>query len=267
MRRIVPSDIVEAIDRLFNRPADGSQQHPRMDQQIVLGSGQNEQNLRIVLELIELLSDELHPKDYLRWVQNVRMLQFTVGRGAATLDTVHGEKVNPLAVIYEMLLECHDTVPAQNTSQLSFIRNEEFRETLRSDLSAVNHALQNQEWKAATVLAGSLIEAFLLATLQELPASEIERAVKANMGPNADLTSRTWTLTHYLKAAAFLNAIRQETKIAGDLAKDFRDLIHPSRGIRENASCTRGTAFLAAGAVFQVISDLSARPSPFKSVP
>ena len=60
----------------------------------------------------------------------------------------------------------------QTTTELVFIPDAGLREGLRLDISTANQALANGEWKAATVLAGSVVEALLLwAVDQQLPAA------------------------------------------------------------------------------------------------
>jgi hypothetical protein len=49
-----------------------------------------------------------------------------------------------------------------NTGEPYFITVAELLANLRNDIGAIARALSNGEWKAATVLAGSAIEAVLL---------------------------------------------------------------------------------------------------------
>ncbi len=74
--------------------------------------------------------------------------------------------------------------------------------------------------------------------------------------PGADLTARSWTLSHYIEVAAHLGLIRDTTAEQARLAKDYRNLIHPAATIRLKQECHRGTALGAAAAVEFVIRDL-----------
>jgi hypothetical protein len=65
-------------------------------------------------------------------------------------------------LIRRALAACPDESPAPETRELAFIEDTELRDGLRLDISAINRALSNSEWKAATVLAGSVVEALLL---------------------------------------------------------------------------------------------------------
>jgi hypothetical protein len=45
-------------------------------------------------------------------------------------------------------------------------------------------------------------------------------------------------------------------KLEVDRTRDYRNLIHPAKAIREKTICNRGTAYVAVGALEHVISDL-----------
>ncbi len=85
-------------------------------------------------------------------------------------------------------------------------------------MSAVNSALSNGEWKAATVLGGSIVEALLLWALQEKHStSEITSAVKKlvanktlDKSPGSNLEK--WDLFHLIEVAADLNEIIKDTE-------------------------------------------------------
>ena len=70
--------------------------------------------------------------------------------------------LNPITIIRQALSKCPDENPPASTTELNFISDTDLRTSLRIDIGAVNKALSNCEWKAATVLAGSAIEALLL---------------------------------------------------------------------------------------------------------
>jgi hypothetical protein len=164
------------------------------------------------------------------------------------------ENTNPIALIFDMLGKCPDEFPSVSTSELMFIEDTDLRHSLRNDLSAINRAMTNSEWKAATVLAGSVVESLLL--------WKIDRDHAKAMATNylKGKTRRTidrWDLHDYIEVAKELQLIDERTAILASLAKDFRNLIHPGRSIRLGAICNRGTALSAVGAVELVIEDLS----------
>jgi hypothetical protein len=61
-----------------------------------------------------------------------------------------------------LLRTCPDDAPAPSTTDPAFISDADLRADLLQDLGEVNRSLHNGEWKGATVLAGSIVEALLL---------------------------------------------------------------------------------------------------------
>lgn len=173
-----------------------------------------------------------------------------------------GPQDDPLIGIRDTLAKCPDESPAPSTSDLAFITDAVFRANLRNDIGAINRALSNGEWKAATVLAGSVIEALLLWSLEQQLQTTITAAVttlRANdtlkSKPAADDLDR-WDLHEYTEVAAHLCVIKPDTAIATRLAKDFRNLIHPGRAQRLGQQCNRGTALSSVAALEHVVTDL-----------
>ncbi len=122
----------------------------------------------------------------------------------------------------------------------------------------MNQALANGEWKAATVLAGSLLEALLLWAIEKQETQVFEGAVEALKGKKKlSEDPKKWHLTDYIDVAAHMELIQETTVRQAELAKDFRNLIHPGRAIRLQQDCTRATALSAVSAVEHVVNDLT----------
>jgi len=86
-----------------------------------------------------------------------------------------------LTIVRNILAKCPDEAPSRSIKELTFITDERFRQTLSVDLGSAERALNGGEWKAATVLAGSVVEALLLWAIQQHELAErsaaMERAV------------------------------------------------------------------------------------------
>jgi len=256
--RVVPSQIVELIDQF------------KISFHHTIGH-EHTTHLAAVLTLVEekLPPDllVLPPEDYslfvtaledvrnvLRKWQNLAASQF----GLST-RTEFGN-MNGLGFIHKCLSTCPDESTAAASSELSFIQDDVTRNGLQHDLSAVNTALANGEWKGATVLAGSLCEALLLWKLQQRPASEV--AAAAALVPSV-FTKKSppdlehWHLHEYLEVSAHLKLITDATASQTRLARNFRNFIHPGVSTRMGQKCDRGTALAAVAAVELITRDFT----------
>ncbi len=173
------------------------------------------------------------------------------------LGTMPGQPEQiPVTVIRDALAQCPDESPAPATSELNFITDTDLRTNLRIDIGAINRALSNGECKAATVLAGSVIEALLLWALKLRPPTDISNAIQTApkfTGKPLD----EWHLPEYIEAAHRLRIISDNTAIQARLAKEFRNLIHPGRAQRLAQKCDRATALSAVAGMEHVVRDLT----------
>lgn len=148
------------------------------------------------------------------------------------------------------------------TAELLFLGNGRFQDSLRLDISEMNRALAGREWKSATVLAGSVIEALLLWALQgrdDTDAGAVQNRARRLRLRHAEEPLTQWNLSEYIEVAADLELIHNDTRDQARLAQNFRNLIHPGRGERLGQECNRGTALSAIAAVEHVVRDLTLR--------
>jgi len=196
-----------------------------------------------------------------------------IQRGSSYLlgDLPGLEEGDVIVLLCRLLEKCPDEFPAPSTAGLEFIPDQETREGLRLDLSAATTAFTNSEWKAATVLAGAVVEALLLWALEQRTEAELTTAIqtlggkirtqnpdnKANLKQQLPYQDLSW----FTEVAKALDVITKETPIQINLARNFRNLIHPGRVKREERQCTRGTALSTLAAVHRVIEEFEARRS------
>jgi hypothetical protein len=254
MRRIVPSQARTFIDEI-NRCNDAGD--IRINS---VGSAK----LTAALELVDQIPEELLTLDAGSYsvliLAKAQIKEIVVtwkaNRMAARSlqDYMFNASNNPLTLMRDVLAKCPDESPAPSASELDFISNPDLRMNLRVDISAINRALSNGEWKAATVLAGSVIEALLLWALQQ--RSDLAQASQITPKlPNKPLDE--WHLPEYIEAADRLKILRESTVAQAKLAQNFRNLIHPGRAQRLGQNCDRGTALSAVASVEHVVRDLS----------
>ena len=120
---------------------------------------------------------------------------------------------HPVGLIYRALFGLPDVLPSSDTVTLPFLRDPDFELSVRTDISMASSALRNSEWKAATVLAGSVIEALLL---WELKNPHHEPIPKIRNSPPDD-----WYLSDYIKAAKKLRCVKNETITDVEKAQDY----------------------------------------------
>jgi hypothetical protein len=97
-------------------------------------------------------------------------------------------------VIRRASAKCPDEYPPSATTELLFINDAALREHIRRDLEAANRALNNAEWKAATVLPGAAIEALLHWRLQEPSPQKSEHLRLLRRDPSKSASPVTYQL-------------------------------------------------------------------------
>lgn len=250
----MPSQVVATIDALYA--------HAAASNEMYAGFKFHEQDLAKlagILELVDHVPPELivlPPADYASLVCATGAIRAAVGLWQARGGT--NQKLRePLAnldvvtAIRRIMARCPDSYATADTPSLQFVEDEAYRTQLRVDLSDGFRALANGEWKAATVLAGSVIEALILwrikkhATLeQEIGGFVAGGLVRKKVADNPD----EWSAGELIAIAHKLGVITDQARDQASLAKDFRNLIHPGRSIRVDQTCDRSTALTALAA-------------------
>jgi len=256
MARIVPSQVVAYIDQALP-----------MDSWPNIGPAQTGAVAGLV-RLIEEIPPELFTMESKKFslfvlaLSNAReqleIWKHLGPKGVMPPDFIkHG---NQLGVLRDGLSKCPDAMPAPSTSELSFITDLDLRLNIRIDVAAVDQAFADAEWKAATVLAGSVIEALLLWELQRRSSVDVSAALSA-LGPafssKIKVPLERWDLADYVEVAWKLNIIKENTAIQARLAREFRNLIHPGRAQRLAQKCDRSTALSAMAGMELVARDLT----------
>jgi len=262
MPRVVPSQVREFIESI---PSQLTSEIARMNS---IGAA----NLSAILDLVDQIPDELLTMDketygsLIRAKATIREILSTwtsnrnAGQSLQYFDL--SRRQHPLVLIHDALAKCPDESPAPGTSELSFIADPALRTNLRNDVGAIDRALSNGEWKAATVLSGSAIEALLLLALQLRPPTDITAATAAlrksgELTRQPDANLERWDLHEFTEVTANLGIIKTDTATETRLAREFRNLIHPGRAQRLGQICDRGTALSSVAALDHVVRDLT----------
>ncbi len=264
MTQIVPSQVVDVIDKFFPRNINGG------------GLGTANLGLDRIIQLQGILSLIRQIPSELLAVDAASFADLTIAISAIEVSYSRGQNLSqgmvvpPIAgqdvvvTIRRVLEECPDEVPPAGTADLQFILDPQTRASMRQDIGAANSAFQNAEWKAATVLGGAGVEALLHWKLSEpqTPAADIaagrKKAVfskRLQNSPHSDMDH--WGLADFIAVARELNVIEEETFKQAGIARDYRNLIHPGLVARRKQVCDRATALTVLSALEHVIRDLS----------
>jgi hypothetical protein len=156
MPRVVPSEVVPFIETLFpwvNQASPSQVSPPPMVPAQARG----------LVRLLDRIPEELlqlNSAEFAELITAVEIIR-TLSEGHELARSLGSHETRSIRIIHRLLASCPDDAPAANTSDPAFIADPELRADLHRDLGEVNRAIQNGEWKAATVLAGSVIEALM----------------------------------------------------------------------------------------------------------
>jgi hypothetical protein len=229
----MPSQVVETIDSLFP--------HAKSARDSTMLSIGHTHQLRCVLNLLKEVPEQLiilPPADYAELVLAKSTIEETLAlwRSRGSVGAMaHVKGSDAVTVLRRALVKCPDEYPPPAMTELPFINDPDLRDNIRRDLGATERALNNGEWKAATVLAGATIEALLHWRLQEpLPGLAAAQVAAATLAANKKIRKPdndidNWTLQQFIEVAADLKLLEPDTSSAARLAQNFRNLIHPGR--------------------------------------
>ena len=213
MPGIVPSQVVQVIEKYFPKTKDKNQ-HFDIDR------GHRNECVSISRLINQIPSELLNPSNsdnYSILISNIEMLDFNLEiwktQPKTSIDNITGKNnPNPISVIHDILLECPDEAIASKTAELNFIKDVALRDSLRLDLSSANNALSNGEWKASTVLAGSITEALLLWAINKVKSkkqAEIKNAIEKYSIKERDFNK--WSQAQYNEISKEISIIQDRT--------------------------------------------------------
>jgi hypothetical protein len=213
-----------------------------------------------LLALVDRLPQHLltlKENDYTDYIAQVEALRSRPQLWLAQPDVSRSGQ--PVRDIRMFLTKCPDDWPLDTIQSLSFINDMDLRNDLRRDIDHAERALDNSEWKAATVLAASVVEALLLWKLSSFPTADVI-ATARTLGLSVASDIRKWHLPDFIDVAE--QHPNTKPVISGDtatllrLVKDFRNLIHPGRAERLAKKCGRSTALTALAGIVAVVNEL-----------
>lgn len=267
MPRVVPSQAVELIDRAF--PWASMQ---KTDQRSRI-MAEHDGVLSAIVSMADAIPADLitltpqYHSNYMAalWTIRAQLDSWRAHGKTGSMERIKGvDTRNPVAVLRECLSQCPDEPAPVTAKDFVYVTDAHLRRNLLSDLAGVSRALSNGEWKAATVLGGSCLEALLLWAVTETKnkdsagfATAVKEATARTLKQAPPADSEQWVLHQLLEVCLDLGLITASTATQARLAKDFRNLIHPGRALRLAASCNIGTACAARAALEFAALDLA----------
>jgi hypothetical protein len=272
--RVTPRRVVAIIDKTFPWAAARETSHDgtvRASQSAQLG---------MVVAMVRAIPIELLPQDadaYCDLVSACTLIDAAreswAGRSSrdAELDPLRVSgtfgRRSAVEAIRHILAECPEQGIRAQTHDLQFVTDPLLRDNLRRDLSSTRSMLDHGEFKGATVLAGSVIEALLLDALLRLSQPDRDAALakwkladrrSSDPPPPKTLPSDLgdWKLSWLVWIAHWADVISERVASGADDARDFRNLIHPGKTLRTGAPADEGTASMALGAALRIAAEL-----------
>jgi hypothetical protein len=241
MPRIVPSQVVAAIDRLFGVS--------RNELNLEMIKFPLRDNVRTLLSLLRQVPDELITvafADYTEFLQFQSALTsalsvWDVGGQGPPVTNVNGK--DPVERIRRILAVCPDETPPPYPD-LAFISDDAARANVQQDIQAAWVDFRSHEWRGATVFAAAAAEALLFWALKR----------RADVQQPEQLDKQH--LREYISQAERLGVIVKATADQALLATDARNLIHAGKMARTGLTCTKATALTSLAALEAVLGDL-----------
>lgn len=132
--------------------------------------------------------------------------------------------------------------------KFDFISGEDFRKSLEDDYNELAQCLKVNAWKAAHVLAGSIIETLL-----------IDFLIASNYKHKTSIDPLKMDLGQAIIACRKEGILTEKTEQLSSAIKSYRNLIHPGRKIRLGEEVDENGAKVAHALVDIVIKEVSAR--------
>ena len=240
MPRIVPSQVVTAIDRLF-------------------GPGRNELGVdmirfhhrdavRTLLSLLQQVPDDLITVPFADYTEYLQCQSFLISAlsvwdvGDQDRPVRSNTQKDPVERIRRILAVCPDENPPPYPD-LTFIIDDDARANVQQDIRAAWIDFKADEWKGATVFAATAVEALLFWALKRHAHTHLTRLENRH-------------LMDYIDEAERLGLITNATADQVRLATDARNLIHAGKMARTGLTCTKATALTSLAALEAVLDHL-----------
>jgi hypothetical protein len=132
--------------------------------------------------------------------------------------------------------------------QFDFITDSQFKDVLARDYEELGRAIAGKCWKAALVLAGSIVEAVVADAL-----------ISGGFKDKSTKDPLVMSLGAAIDAARSEGLLANRTAELASVVRDYRNLIHPGRGLRANERPDQDTAAVAKALVDIILREIAAK--------
>lgn len=145
--------------------------------------------------------------------------------------------------------------PKQRETEFDFIQDSLLRDQLTKDWDEAQRVHEVKAWKSCVILCGGILEGMLLDVLRR-DEQQARFAYQKRKGREAaDLDQ--WDLVDLVNVAKDLGLLSKSAEYLGHGLREFRNLVHPGKQIREKLSLTQEEAEIAFNVVKVCLRELS----------
>ncbi len=151
--------------------------------------------------------------------------------------------------------------PKQQKTEFGFVQDPLLRDQLTSDWGEVERVRGAKAWKSCVILCGGILEGMLLDVLKrdEQQARSAYQKKKGKEVPDLD----QWDLVDLVNVAKDLGVLSKSAEYLGHGLREFRNLIHPGKQVREKVSLTQEEAEIAYNVVKVCLREFSSKFGDF----
>lgn len=135
----------------------------------------------------------------------------------------------------------------QRRGDFWFVEDVALRKQLAADRQELYAVHGTRAWKSSVILAGGLIEGMLLDVLGR--RTEEAKAAYARLWNRSAPALDRWGLAELVDVGSELGLLRKDTVRLSHALREFRDLVHPGRQLREGIHLTKDEADIAVSVV------------------
>lgn len=152
---------------------------------------------------------------------------------------------------YQYLLQQKDT----DKDTYWFMNDESLKLQLIQDWNEIQRLVEIQAWKSCLILCGGILEGLLVDVLSRHKEKALEIYSSKKKKVNSDLTR--WNLSELVDVSIDLGIISKSAFHLSQAVREFRNLIHPGKQIRENIIVSKEEALIAINSVKICLREIS----------